>query len=86
MSICLREFSNGNNIILIERIQQAHIESTHHILTLEKLEVGESIFCDELKKAHSLRVLSYYLVKTRNLSRKYTFRKMDKGWRIIRTR
>jgi hypothetical protein len=29
-------------------------------------------------------VLSYYLVKTRKLARKFVFRKMDRGWRIIR--
>ncbi|NBX63122.1 MAG: hypothetical protein EBT67_12110 [Betaproteobacteria bacterium] len=39
---------------------------------------------DDLKKAHSLRALSYYLVRTRKLSRKFVFRKMDHGWRIIR--
>jgi hypothetical protein len=28
--------------------------------------------------------LSYYMVRSRNLQRKFTFRKMDRGWRIIR--
>ena len=32
-----------------------------------------------------MRVLSYYLLKTRQLNWRFTFRKMDKGWRLIRT-
>jgi hypothetical protein len=39
-----------------------------------------------MKKAQSLRSLTYYLVRSRNLERKFVFRKMDRGWRIIRTK
>jgi hypothetical protein len=39
-----------------------------------------------MKKAHSLRALSYYFVRTRKLPRKFVFRKMDHGWRIIRVK
>ena len=71
--------------MIIERLELNQLALTSKIHTLETLDIGDSIFCDDLKKAHSLRALSYYLVRTRNLSRKFVFRKMDHGWRIIRT-
>ena len=71
--------------MIIERLELKQLALTSNIHTLETLGIGDSIFCDDLKKAHSLRALSYYLVRTRNLSRKFVFRKMDHGWRIIRT-
>ena len=70
--------------MIIERLELNQLALTSNIQTLETLDIGDSIFCDDLKKAHSLRALSYYLVRTRNLSRKFVFRKMDHGWRIIR--
>lgn len=70
--------------MIIERLELKQLALTSNINTLETLDIGDSIFCDDLKKAHSLRALSYYLVRTRNLSRKFVFRKMDHGWRIIR--
>jgi hypothetical protein len=33
-----------------------------------------------------LRALSYYFLRTRKLPRKFVFRKMDHGWRIIRVK
>jgi len=70
--------------MIIERLELNQLALTRNIQTLETLGIGDSIFCDDLKKAHSLRALSYYLVRTRKLSRKFVFRKMDHGWRIIR--
>ena len=70
--------------MIIERLELNRLALTSNVLTLEKLDIGESIFCEDMKKAHSLRALSYYFVKSRNLPRKYVFRKMDHGWRIIR--
>ena len=71
--------------MIIERLELNRLALTSNVLTLEKLDIGESIFCEDMKKAHSLRALSYYFVKTRKLPRKFVFRKMDRGWRIIRT-
>jgi len=71
-------------LTLFERVDLQTIKQGEYISLLHGLEIGESIYCTELKQAQSLRALSYYLVKTRNLARKYTFRKMDRGWRIIR--
>ncbi|MEY2661026.1 MAG: hypothetical protein RLZZ123_2198 [Pseudomonadota bacterium] len=48
------------------------------------LEVGQSIFCDEWREAASVRSLAYYLVKTRQPEWRFSFRKMDRGWRLIR--
>ena len=70
--------------MIIKRLELNQLALTSNILTIEKLDVGESIFCEDMKKAHSLRALSYYLIRTRNLPRKFVFRKMDHGWRIIR--
>jgi len=70
--------------MVIERIELKTLALTSNVLLLEKLDVGESVFCEDMKKAHSLRALSYYFVRTRNLPRKFVFRKMDHGWRIIR--
>ena len=71
--------------MIIERLDLKQFSLTSHIVTLEKLEVGDSIFCDDRKKADSLRTLSYYFIKTRKVQRKFIFRKMDRGWRLIRT-
>ena len=70
--------------MVIERLELSQLALTSNVATLSKLDVGDSIFCEDMKKAHSLRALSYYFVKSRNLPRKYVFRKMDRGWRIIR--
>jgi hypothetical protein len=70
--------------MIIERVNLQHIKQQDHVSTLQALEVGESIYCDDARKAQSIRVLSYYLVRSRKLERKFVFRKMDRGWRIIR--
>ena len=68
----------------LERIKLENIKQQVHLVVLEGMEVGESLFFEDERKAQSIRVLSYYLIKTRKLARKYVFRKMDRGWRIIR--
>jgi hypothetical protein len=70
--------------MIIERLELNQLTLTSNVATLSQLDVGDSIFCEDMKKANSLRALSYYFVKTRNLPRKYVFRKMDHGWRVIR--
>jgi len=70
--------------MLVERVNLSAIKQSKHLEKLSVLAIGESIYCTELKQAQSLRSLSYYLVKSRQLDRKFTFRKMDRGWRIIR--
>ena len=70
--------------MIIERLELKQLALTSNVLLLEKLDVGDSVFCDDMKKAHSLRALSYYFVRTRKLPWKFVFRKMDHGWRIIR--
>jgi hypothetical protein len=72
--------------MIIERLELNQLTLTSNVATLSQLDVGDSIFCEDMKKANSLRALSYYFVKTRNLPRKYVFRKMDHGWRIIRVK
>jgi hypothetical protein len=68
----------------IEPIDLNRIKPHDNVSTLMSMEIGDSIFSTDAKKAESLRVLSYYLCKTRNLDWKFVFRKMDRGWRIIR--
>lgn len=72
--------------MIIKRLELNQLALTSNILTIEKLDVGDSIFCEDMRKAHSLRALSYYFLRTRKLPRKFVFRKMDHGWRIIRVR
>ena len=72
--------------MIIERLELNQLALTSNILTLESLGIGDSIFCDDLKKAHSLRALTYYFLRTRKLPRKFVFRKMDHGCRIIRVK
>ena len=76
--------SEGLIIMIIERIDLERLTYQEGIEALSTLQVGDSVFLSDFKKAQSLRSLSYYLVKTRNLSWKFTFRKMDQGWRVIR--
>ncbi len=70
--------------MLVDRHPVTSITSQSHLATLCTLEVGQSIFCEEWRQAASLRSLSYYLIKTRRPEWKFTFRKMDRGWRLIR--
>ena len=74
----------GQNHMISERLELNSLALTSNIVTIEQMDIGDSIFCEDMKKAHSLRALSYYLIRTRNLPRKFVFRKMDHGWRIIR--
>ena len=76
----------GQTHMIIERLELNQLALTSNILTIENLDVGDSIFCEDIKKAHSLRALSYYFLRTRKLPRKFVFRKMDHGWRIIRVK
>ncbi len=68
----------------IERIDLNKIRQEKYITSLESLEVGDSIFCEEFNQAQSMRVLSYYLIRSRSLNWGFTMRKMDRGWRLIR--
>ena len=76
----------GQTHMIIERLELNQLALTSNILTIENLDVGDSILCEDMKKAHSLRALSYYFLRTRKLPRKFVFRKMDHGWRIIRVK
>jgi hypothetical protein len=71
--------------MIIERVELESIRTNEYISVLSSLDVGECLFFDNFKKAQSLRSLTYYLKKTRNLERNFMFRKMDQGWRLIRT-
>jgi len=70
--------------MIVERIELKRLRNLDGISTLNSLEVGDSVFLSDFKKAQSMRALSYYLVKSRKLPWKFTFRKMDQGWRVIR--
>ena len=70
--------------MIVERVELERLRSLDGINTLTALEVGDSVFLSDFKKAQSMRALSYYLVKSRKLPWKFTFRKMDQGWRVIR--
>jgi hypothetical protein len=68
----------------VESVDLKRLKSLEGVRTLGALQIGDSIFLTDLKKAQSLRALSYYFLKSRRLNWKFTFRKMDHGWRIIR--
>ncbi len=70
--------------MIIDRVKLPSIRQHEYISTLSTLEIGQSLFFTELKQAQSLRALSYYMIKSRGLNWKFTFRKMDRGWRLIR--
>jgi hypothetical protein len=70
--------------MIVEPIDLNRIKPHDNVSTLMSMGVGDSIFSEDAKKAESLRVLSYYLLKSRKLNWKFVFRKMDRGWRIIR--
>lgn len=71
--------------MLVERFDLSRIKPTGNINTLKSMQVGDSVFFTDSRKAESLRVMSYYLIRTRNLNWKFVFRKIDNGWRVIRT-
>lgn len=71
-------------MLVIEKIKLDRIKISNDIQLLEKMTVGDSLYFKDFKKAQSVRSLSYYLIRSRALGWKFTFRKMDDGWRIIR--
>lgn len=70
--------------MIIEFVELDSIKTRSWIKTLSSLGVGQSVFVSDAKEAQSIRVSSYYLVKSRNLPWKFISRKMDRGWRLIR--
>lgn len=47
--------------------------------------VGDSLFLDDYKKAESARVAGIQFVRRHQLEWKIGIRKVDGGWRILRT-
>ena len=72
--------------MFIEKIDLERIREKNWLDLLSHLDVGESIYCSDHREAESVRVTSYYLLKTRKLDWKFVSRKMDQGWRLIRIR
>ena len=72
--------------MFIERIELERIRERNWLDTLSRLEVGESVYCSDHKEAESVRVTSYYLLRTRTPPWKFVSRKMDQGWRLIRVK
>ena len=70
--------------MLVERFDLARLQPDSRVAVLNTLQIGDSLFFAEHKEAQSMRVLSYYFLKTRNLGWRFTFRKIDNGWRLIR--
>jgi len=70
--------------VIIEFVELEKVKTKSWIDTLVTLEVGQSVFVSNAKEAESVRVSSYYLVKSRKLPWKFVSRKMDRGWRLIR--
>jgi hypothetical protein len=70
--------------VIIESVELEKIRAKSWLDTLASLEVGQSIYLSDAKEAESVRVSSYYLVKSRKLPWKFVSRKMDRGWRLIR--
>jgi len=70
--------------MIFEKIDLSQIDKRDGVSSLLSMQVGDSVFCEDLRRAQSLRSLSYYLRRSRNLDWRFTFRKMDRGWRLIR--
>jgi hypothetical protein len=74
----------GGFPVFIEKIDLEKIREKNWLELLSRLEVGESVYCVDPREAESVRVTSYYLIKTRKLPWRFVSRKMDRGWRLIR--
>ena len=72
--------------MLVERFDLSRLQPDSRVAVLNTLQIGDSLFFAEHKEAQSMRALSYYFLRTRNLEWGFTFRKIDKGWRLIRTK
>ena len=53
--------------MLVERFDLARLQPDSRVAVLNTLQIGDSLFFAEHKEAQSMRVLSYYFLKTRNL-------------------
>jgi len=70
--------------MIVERFNLSRLNLNTRIQALSTLEPGDSLFFNQLNEAQSMRALSYYFLRTRNLGWRFTFKKIDKGWRLIR--
>jgi hypothetical protein len=48
------------------------------------MNIGQSFFIDDFKKAQSARIAAYQFSKRTYLDWKFSLRKMDGGWRLFR--
>jgi hypothetical protein len=71
-------------VLVVEKVRLETLRLQKDVSVLESMDIGDSIYCTDHKRAQSLRSLTYYLKRSRSLGWKFTFRKMDNGWRIIR--
>lgn len=67
-------------------IQASGLESMPHrnSYQIESMGVGDCIFTNDYRTAQSARVAAFQFVKRRELSWKFSIRKMRDGWRIFR--
>ena len=50
----------------------------------EAMEIGDSLFLQEFRKAESARISAIQFVKRRGLDWKFSMQKTREGWRIFR--
>jgi hypothetical protein len=70
--------------MLVARFDLAMPDS--RVAVLNTSQIGDSLFFAKHKEADSMRALSYYFLRTRNLGWRFTFMKINKGWSPIRIR
>ena len=71
-------------MFILEKAQPEALNLTRATYPFQEMEVGDSFFIDNYRKAESARIAAFQFCKRNSNSWKFTMRKMEGGWRVIR--
>ena len=68
----------------LEKTLTENLPLRRAIYPFNEMEVGDSFFINDYRKAESARIAAFQFCKRNAKAWKFTMRKMDDGWRVIR--
>ena len=71
-------------MFIVEKTQTENLTLNRAIYPFHEMEVGDSFFINDYRKAESARIAAFQFCKRNAKGWKFTMRKMEGGWRVIR--
>ena len=69
---------------ILEKTQTENLPLRRTIYPFHEMEFGDSFFINDYRKAESARIAAFQFCKRNAKEWKFTVRKMEGGWRVIR--